>query len=109
MKVKSGWRLLTGMIGIILLLASCYNPGKTNKKIFHYNEFSGISSLDPAFAKSQATMWPALQLFNTLVETDDSLHLVASLARYWDISEDRKTYTFHLRNDVFFHNDAAFT
>jgi len=47
-------------------------------------------------------------LFNTLVETDDSLHLVPSLARYWDISDDRKTYTFHLRNDVFFHNDAAF-
>jgi len=108
MKVKSSWRLLTGITGIIFLLTSCYNPGKTNKKIFHYNEVSGISSLDPAFAKSQATMWPAHQLFNTLVETDDSLHLVASLAKYWDISADRKTYTFHLRNDVFFHDDAAF-
>ena len=96
------------MAGIGLLLASCYNPGKTNKRIFHYNEYSGISTLDPAFAKSQATMWPAHQLFNTLVEIDDSLHLVPSLARFWDISDDRKTYTFHLRNDVFFHNDAAF-
>ena len=108
MKVKSTWRLLSWMAGIVFLLTSCYNPGKTNKKIFHYNEFSGISSLDPAFAKSQATMWPAHQLFNTLVETDDSLHLVPSLARYWDISDDRKTYTFHLRNDVFFHSDVAF-
>ncbi len=108
MKVKNTWRLLLGMAGIGLMPASCYNPGKTNKKIFHYNEFSGISSLDPAFAKSQATMWPAHQLFNTLVEIDDSLHLVPSLASHWDISEDRKTYTFHLRNDVFFHNDVAF-
>ena len=33
------------------------------------------ASLDPAFAKSQSTMWPAHQLFNTLVEIDDSLHI----------------------------------
>jgi ABC-type transport system substrate-binding protein len=109
MKVKNTLRLLFRMAGTILLFASCYNPGKTNKKIFHYNEFSGISSLDPAFAKSQATMWPAHQLFNTLVEIDDSLHLVPSLAKYWDISDDRQTYIFHLRSDVYFHDDDAFT
>src|SRR5258706_14765127 len=108
MKVKNTRRLLVWMTGIGVLLASCYNPGKTSKKIFHYNEVSGISSLDPAFAKSQATMWPAHQLFNTLVEIDDSLHLVPSLASHWDISDDRKTYTFHLRNDVFFQDDPAF-
>ncbi|HEY6064375.1 MAG TPA: ABC transporter substrate-binding protein, partial [Chitinophagaceae bacterium] len=108
MNVKSTWWLLSRIAGTSLLLASCYNPGKSSKKIFHYNEYSGISSLDPAFAKSQATMWPAHQLFNTLVEIDDSLHLVASLAKNWDISDDRKTYTFHLRNDVFFQDDGAF-
>ncbi len=53
-------------------------------------------------------MWPAHQFFNTLVEIDDSLHLIPSLAKSWDISEDRTTFTFHLRNDVFFHDDAAF-
>jgi len=53
-------------------------------------------------------MWPAHQLFNTLVEIDDSLHIVPSLAKSWDISPDRTIYTFHLRTDVFFHDDAAF-
>lgn len=53
-------------------------------------------------------MWPAHQLFNTLVEIDDHLKLVPSLAKSWDISEDRMIYTFHLRNDVFFHDDDAF-
>jgi peptide/nickel transport system substrate-binding protein len=76
--------------------------------IFHYNEFSGITSLDPAFAKSQAVMWPAHQLFNTLVEVDDSLQIVPSLARRWTISDDRKEFTFFLRDDVYFHDDAAF-
>ncbi len=30
------------------------------------------------------------------------------MAKSWDISDDRLTWTFHLRNDVFFHDDAAF-
>jgi ABC-type transport system substrate-binding protein len=90
------------------LLTGCYNEKRSGKKIFHYNVDTGIPSLDPAFAKSQATMWPAHQLFNTLVEIDDSLHIVPSVAKGWDISEDKTTYTFHLRNDVLFHDDAAF-
>ncbi|MBI3139923.1 MAG: ABC transporter substrate-binding protein [Sphingobacteriales bacterium] len=92
-----------------LFTGSCYNKQGREGNIFHYNEFSGIPTLDPAFAKSQATMWPAHQLFNTLVEIDDSLHIVPSLAKSWEISADRLVYTFHLRTDVFFHDDPAFT
>ena len=54
-------------------------------------------------------MWPAHQLFNTLVEIDDSLNIKPSLAKYWEISPDKLTYTFYLRDDVFFHDDAAFS
>ncbi len=93
---------------VLLLISGCGAVSKKDKKIFHYNEHSGISSLDPAFAKAQATMWPAHQLFNTLVEVDDSLRIVPSLAKSWDISEDRLSYIFHLRDDVFFHDDEAF-
>lgn len=105
MKVKT-IHLILG--ALMLCAASCYNPSPSGNNIFHYNEFSGIPTLDPAFAKSQATMWPAHQLFNTLVEIDDSLHIKPSVAASWDISEDKKVYTFYLRNDVFFHNDPAF-
>ena len=102
---KYGW--LNGIV-YWLLLSGCGSSNNDNRKVFHYNEHSGITSLDPAFAKSQATMWPAHQLFNTLVQVDDSLRMVPSLAKSWDIAEDRLTYIFHLRNDVFFHNDAVF-
>ena len=89
-------------------LPGCYNKKNSESDVFHYNEFSGIASLDPAFAKSQSTMWAAHQLFNTLVEIDDSLHIVPALAKRWDISEDRATFVFHLRTDVIFHDDEAF-
>lgn len=96
------------LVSILLFTAGCGIARNEQKAIFHYNEHSGISSLDPAFAKAQATMWPAHQLFNTLVEVDDSLRIVPSLAKSWDISEDRLIYTFHLRGDVFFHDDEVF-
>ncbi|MDB5223015.1 MAG: transporter substrate-binding protein [Chitinophagaceae bacterium] len=53
-------------------------------------------------------MWIDHQLFNTLVETDDNLNIVPSIAKSWDISDDNLTFTFHLRNDVFFHDNPAF-
>jgi ABC-type transport system substrate-binding protein len=90
------------------LLAGCYSKKRSDKKIFHYNETTGIASLDPAFAKNQSIMWPIHQLYNTLVEIDDSLRIIPSVAQRWDVSDDRLTYTFHLRNDVFFHDDVAF-
>lgn len=108
MNVKFGRIMMAGMLLPVALLSACYSKKNREANVFHYNEVSGISSLDPAFAKSQAVMWPAHQLFNTLVEINDSLQIVPSLAKNWDISDDRSTFTFHLRTDVYFHDDPAF-
>ena len=95
-------------ITFCFFLLACYNREKDKRAVFYYNEHSGIASLDPAFAKNQSIMWAVHQLYNTLVEVDSSLNIVPSVARRWTISTDRKTYTFYLRSDVFFHNDACF-
>lgn len=108
MKVKTDYIKPLLKFLLIVTVSSCYNKKNHEKNVFHYNEFNGISSLDPAFAKSQSVMWSAHQLFNTLVEIDDSLHIIASVAKSWDISEDRTVFTFHLRDDVYFHNDPCF-
>src|SRR5687767_3919330 len=92
----------------LFLFAACYNSKKDERSVFHYNEATGIASIDPTFAKNQSIMWGIHQLYNTLLEVDSQLHIVPSLARRWDVSEDRKTYTFYLRDDVFFHDDACF-
>lgn len=92
----------------VCLAVGCYDSEKEGGNIFHYNEQTGIASLDPAFAKNQSIMWAIHQLYNTLVEVDSQLNIVPAVATRWDISPDRKTYTFHLRDDVWFHDDAAF-
>ncbi|HEV8284291.1 MAG TPA: ABC transporter substrate-binding protein [Chitinophagaceae bacterium] len=96
------------LVPCTLCLFSCAGKKQTHKNIFHYNEQTGIASLDPAFAKNQSIMWAVHQLYNTLVEVDKDLNIVPSIAKTWEISDDRLVYTFHLRNDVFFHDDQAF-
>ncbi|MBO9632283.1 MAG: ABC transporter substrate-binding protein [Chitinophagaceae bacterium] len=93
---------------ILFLLGACSGRQNSKEQVFHYNEPTGIATLDPAFAKNQSIIWAVHQLYNTLVETDDALHIVPSLAYRWDVSEDRKLYTFHLRQDIWFHDNEAF-
>lgn len=90
------------------LLAGCRPHQNHGKKIFRYNETTGIASLDPAFARNQSVMWAIHQLYNTLVEVDDSMQMKPSLAKSWQFSADKKTILFQLRTDVFFHDDEAF-
>lgn len=91
-----------------LIPVACNHTKNQQKQIFHYNQPEGIASLDPAFAKNQSIMWAVHQLYNTLVEVDEQLHVKPALCKYWQISPDRLTYTFVLRNDVFFHDNAVF-
>lgn len=89
-------------------ISGCTNQKNYQKQVFFYNETTGTSSLDPAFAKNQSIMWPVHQLYNTLVEIDSSLNIVPSLAKSWEISSNRLLYTFHLRNGILFHDNDAF-
>lgn len=91
-----------------ILLVRCRDHTHADKKIFRYNESTGIASLDPAFARNQSVMWAIHQLYNTLVEVDDALQIKPSLAKSWNFSDDKKTITFHLRTDIIFHDDRVF-
>jgi peptide/nickel transport system substrate-binding protein len=105
---SSGFLKYALHIASILICTSCNRPAREERMVFRYNEQTGIATLDPAFAKNQSIIWAVHQIYNTLVETDDQLHLVPSLAQRWEVSEDRLKYTFHLRTDVFFQDNEAF-
>jgi oligopeptide transport system substrate-binding protein len=104
---KPKYRFLIYFIVLCFGVSSCSHQ-QQSKNIFHYNEQSGIATLDPAFAKNQSIMWAVHQLYNTLVQIDEHLNIVPSLAKSWNISADNLTFTFHLRDDVFFHDNEAF-
>lgn len=100
----------TSVFWIVLTLTSCQNKAGTVNEdlVFRYNESANIQTLDPAFARNQAIIWPCNQLFNGLVQLDDSLLIQPDIAKNWSISEDGKQYRFTLRKDVFFHKHINF-
>jgi peptide/nickel transport system substrate-binding protein len=101
------WRVGFFILGFFL--TACGNKySNDDLSIFKYNESSGIHTLDPAFAKDQATIWATNQLFNGLVQLDNNLSIKSSIAKDWSISSDALGYTFVLRDDVFFHNHKLF-
>ena len=97
-------------ITLLLALAACHSSEtSSHKTIFNINLDEGLTSLDPAFCRNQNTIWMDNQLYNGLVQIDDSMHVQPSIAKSWDLSPDGKVYTFHLRPDVYFHDDPLFS
>lgn len=109
-KIKESKRNYFILFILFIGLYSCTKQSSkfTDSQVFRYNEHSNITSLDPAFAKDQRNIWAVNQLFNGLVQLDDSLHIQPDIAKKWSISEDGKIYRFTLRNDVKFHKHHLF-
>ncbi len=61
-------------------------------------------TLDPAVSGEVTSQGYIRQLFSGLVRLDDKLEPAPDIARRWEVSDDGRTYTFYLRNDVFFHD-----
>jgi len=93
----------------VIIFSACSQKGDTqNYKVFHYNQINPISSLDPAFSKSQNNIWATRHLFDGLVQLDEELNVIPAIAKDWSISEDGRSYLFNLRNDVYFHDNPCF-
>ncbi len=67
------------------------------------------SNLLPVLASDSASSDINGLVYNGLLRYDKNLQLEAELARSWDISPDNLTITFHLRNDVRWHDGHPLT
>ncbi len=61
-------------------------------------------TLDPAISSEMTSHEYIMQLFSGLVRLDDNMEPAPDIAREWEISDDGRTYTFYLRDDVRLHN-----
>lgn len=90
-----------------MLTAGCGKKDSTGK-IFRYNEPNGIESLDPITANNYPALHVLINTCEGLVEYDKDAKLQPLIASRYEVSEDGKTYTFHLRSNVYFHDDKCF-
>ncbi|RED46009.1 ABC transporter substrate-binding protein [Seonamhaeicola aphaedonensis] len=95
---------------IVFLIFSCKKNSTTDKDhlVFRYNEYANINTLDPAFSRTLQDNSINNQLYNGLVQLDDSLNIKPCIAKSWSVSNKATTYSFNLRNDVYFHKHVLF-
>ncbi len=66
-------------------------------------------TLDPALCSDANSHEYIVQIFSGLVRLGDDLEPVPDIAQRWELSPDGTTYTFYLREDVFFHDGRKVT
>ncbi|TCS40397.1 ABC transporter substrate-binding protein [Reinekea marinisedimentorum] len=79
-------------------------------KTFVYCSEASPEGFNPSFYTSGTSFdASSVTMFNRLVEFErGGTNIVPGLAESWDVSEDGKTYTFHLREGVKFHQRTDF-
>ena len=69
----------------------------------NYGEYGRPATLDPVTSNDMISLRITELLFNGLVGIDEKQEIVPDLAESWEISDDGLNYTFHLRQDVSWH------
>jgi len=108
--------LLLGTLSVGLI--SCGSETTTEQKdalggkkyggTYRMNEVQELRTLDPVKLNDAPSSHVVHQIYDLLVDFDSTLNLVPELATRWEVSEDGRTYTYHLRSGVTFHDSPAF-
>lgn len=102
-----------------LILTSCKTEHKNNSKelpggvykggFLRVNEVENFKSLFPIAIGEVNTYHIGAQVYEGLVKFNTTnLSIQPCIAYKWEVSNDLKTYTFHLRKGVKFHDDPCF-
>ncbi len=102
---------------IVFLLSTLFiiSPVKAQEVPLYGGTISiHIPTQPPALSSMTGSSWIeyviACQIFNSLVDIGpDKKTIVPSLADNWEINSLEKSYTFHLRKDVMWHDGIPFT
>jgi len=84
-------------------------PASKEPKILRTNNSSEPGSLDPPLAQGTHESWVLDHIFEGLMKIDSNLRVVPGMAKEYKISEDQLTYTFILRDDIYWSNGDPVT
>lgn len=89
-----------------VLLCSC-NHSKAPASTLRYDLRSSPVSLDPQYAQSDEAIAVTKNAFEGLTAISDSGKVIPACAESWSVSDDKRTYTFLLREDLRWANGDA--
>jgi peptide/nickel transport system substrate-binding protein len=118
LKSSAGWPLLAVLaVGIIAVAAAWFafsgSLAQENEPASHRYVEAVVGApfrVNPLFAHlNDADRDLASLVFSGLTRLGPDGAVLPDLAETWEISEDGRSVTFHLRDDVVWHDDAPFT
>ena len=83
-----------------LLLTCCSPPASTDHSVFRMSIKNEPPTLDWALATDSISFTILTNLMEGLTQYDSELNPQPAIAKNWEYSEDGRTITFFLRNDV---------
>ena len=93
-----------GALFSLILFSSCGSPSTPVLTVSQ----SSVSIGDPHIASDSANRLGILfSIYEALVKLDEEGSYQPALAESWEVGEDTRTWTFHLRGGVTFHNGDA--
>ena len=96
-----------GSASLITVLSGCTTTGGNSIKVagaFRYPLTAKPTTLDPGTVQDGDTIDLLQNIFEGLVSWNEKSEVVPAVAEKWEISGEGRTYTFHLRHGVKFHN-----
>jgi oligopeptide transport system substrate-binding protein len=104
------WFLLVLVAGGLAAVGMAVRGGRLPPADFTFFNESEIKSLDPAVINGEPEGRIVRSLFEGLTRPRaDNMQAEPGVAQRWDISDDRRTYTFHLRADARWSNGDPVT
>jgi len=113
LKTRPGW-FISILLVAILCTSSCglladdqpvSIPRNNTLTLFD----TGPITLDPAMSQDSGSHSYVVQIFSGLVALDGDMQSVGDIAETWETGEDGRVDTFHLRQDVTFHDGTPVT
>lgn len=107
--------LVLSLLVMISMFAGCSAGNEaaeeSGAKSVTFSLLSSPASLDPATTVDGHSLMVETQLYSMLVDSSggNSAEIKPDIAESWEVSEDGLTYTFKLREDVYFHNGKLLT
>lgn len=115
MKTRKKRIFLLPILSFLLLLSGCGKPSDDSisteqtlayqdKGVIYEHLKTPITTIDPAYVNNEGEIMISKLIFQGLVKETSRGEVVPSLARDWEVSPDKLTYTFHLNKRILFHN-----
>jgi len=108
---------------VIFFLAGCANPPSLSDKPIRlpgpsqadpngklvFSLIGEVSVLNPILSTDTSSSAVEGAIFSGMTRVNEKLEVIPDLATDWKVSKDGKTWIFHLRKDVKWHDGAPFT